>query len=129
MPSVLLVEDDPAIQRMYANGLRLGGHTVITASSGGEALARAGEATYDVIILDMLLTGMSGLDFLRQYDVKTKSPNTKVIALTNMENQSIKDKASELGITDYLIKSNIEPAALAAHVTQITNPSITPPTE
>jgi CheY-like chemotaxis protein len=114
MPSVLLVEDDEAIRKMYTTGI-----TVTTAASGAEALVRVEEGQFDVIILDMLMTGMSGLDFLRSYNVKTKSPGTRVIALTNLENPTVEEKATELGVDEYLTKSNVEPGQLAAHIKEL----------
>jgi CheY-like chemotaxis protein len=113
MPSVLLVEDDESIRKMYATGLQLAGFTITTAPSGAEALVRVEEQAFDVILLDMLMIGMSGLDFLKSYDVRTKQPNTKVIALTNMENTDIEQKATALGATAYLNKAEYEPQKLA----------------
>jgi CheY-like chemotaxis protein len=125
MPSVLLVEDDEAIRKMYTTGLQAAGITVTTAASGAEALVRVEEDHFDLIILDMLMTGMSGLDFLRSYNVKIKSPGTKVIALTNLENPTVEEKATELGVDEYLTKSNVEPGQLADHIKQLLG---TPPT-
>lgn len=116
MPSILIVEDDEAIRKMYSTGLSMAGFTITTASSGAEALVRVEEAQYDVILLDMLMTGMSGLDFLRSYDVRTKAPNTKVIALTNLENPTIEKKVVDAGVTEYLTKSNWEPGKLSEHI-------------
>lgn len=131
MPSLLIVEDDEAIRKMYSTGLGIAGFTITTASSGAEALVRVEEAQYDVILLDMLMTGMSGLDFLRSYDIRTKAPHTKVIALTNLENPTIEQKVVEAGVTEYLTKSNWEPGKLGDHIKALladTQPSATPPT-
>lgn len=125
MPSVLLVEDDQAIQNMYAFALRQEGFEVSIAGSGGEALTRADERAYDVILLDMLLSGMSGLDFLSTSDVLGKHPETKVVALSNMENPQIVEKAKALGVVAYLNKSEYEPLELTAFVKTLLNP---PPT-
>lgn len=122
MPSVLLVEDSEAIQNMYAFGLRQEGFEVITASSAGEALARVEERQYDVVLLDMLLTGMSGLDFLTTSDIKTRSPQTKIVALSNMDNPQIIEKAQGLGVVAYLNKSQYEPPELTAFVKNLLIP-------
>ena len=116
MPSVLLVEDDERIRKMYAMGLSLSGFEVTDAATGGEALIRLEDTHFDVIILDMLMSGMSGLDVLRDYDVQAKSPGTKVIALTNLDNPAVKEKAAGFGITEYLTKANFEPQELAQHI-------------
>ena len=122
MPSVLLVEDDQSIQNMYALALKNEGFEVTTAPSGAEALVRVEERPFDIILLDMLMNGMSGLDFLRTYDVRTKAPQTIVIALTNMENPSITEKAKELGAREYLNKSAYEPQDLVTHLKTLLNP-------
>jgi CheY-like chemotaxis protein len=128
MPSILIVEDDEAIRKMYSTGLSIAGFTITTAASGAEALVRVEEAQYDVILLDMLMTGMSGLDFLRSYDVRTKAPHTKVVALTNLENPTIEQKVLDAGVTEYLTKSNWEPVKLADHIKSLLGaPSTTTP--
>ncbi len=122
MPKVLIVEDDDSLQRMYTTMLTAAGFEVTTAPSGAEALVRVEEQTFDIILLDMLMAGMSGLDFLRSYDVKTKSPSTKVIALTNMSNPAIEQKALDLGAVEYLNKVSVEPQDLVRRIQQYLAP-------
>lgn len=116
MASVLIVEDDASIQNMYKTALTQSDFEVTTANSGAEALLRVEEKSFDIILLDMLMMGMSGIDFLKTYDVRTKSPATKVIALTNMNNPAIEEKAKELGSTAYLDKSEYEPKQLIEYI-------------
>ena len=116
---ILLTEDDDSIQKMYAFALNAAGFEVTLASSGAEALVRVKDQTFDVILLDMLMSGMSGLDLLRAYDVKTKSPHTKIIALTNMTSPRIEEKARELGVSEYLEKSAYEPQQLVEHIQKL----------
>src|SRR5258708_5972786 len=98
MPKILLVEDTESIQKMYAFGLEQEGFTVTTASSAGEALARLEGDKFDVILLDLMLTGMSGLDFLKTANVKTTSPETRVVILTNLDNPNIKATVESFGV-------------------------------
>jgi len=126
MPSILLIEDTETVRRMYSYGLEREGFEVTTASSGGEALARVEEGTFDVIILDMMLSGMSGLDFLTQYDVKTKSPQTKLVILSSVDNPNIVERAKAFRIDGYLVKSDYEPAALADYVRGLLTPPARP---
>ena len=114
MPSVLLVEDDEKIRTMYAFALRQEGFTVTDVGSAGEGLSLVQENKYDVILLDMLLSGMSGLDLLRNYNVALEAPETKVVALTNMESEAVEAKAADLGVAAYLNKANHEPQQLVA---------------
>jgi len=119
MPSVLLVEDDEGIRKANAFALEHEGFEVATANSGAEAMVRVEDKKFDVILLDMLMIGMSGLDFLKSYDVKTKSPGTVVIALTNLDNPEIEDKAKALGVTAYLNKSKFEPGQIVDYIKQV----------
>src|SRR5437868_2194708 len=123
MAKVLLVEDTENIQKMYAFGLQREGFEVLTASSGGEALARMDENHFDVILLDMMLAGMSGLDFLKEYDVKTKSPGTKVVAFSNLDNPSIEARIEQAGVDAYLNKSHYELKQLSDYLKQMLAPS------
>jgi CheY-like chemotaxis protein len=116
MAAVLIVEDDETMRRMYAFGLQQEGFEVSVAASGGEALMRMDERYYDIIVLDMMLTGMSGLDFLNSYDVGAKSPGTKVVALTNLDNPVVAEKVMAKGVAAYLRKADYEPVTLAAYL-------------
>lgn len=116
MARILLVEDDRSMRNIYAFALQKEGFEVIMAESGAEAVDRVEEQRFDVILLDMLMMGMSGLDFLRTYNVKKKAPQTRVIALTNFDNERIQDKARELGVDEYLEKARYEPRQLVEHV-------------
>jgi CheY-like chemotaxis protein len=119
MLRVLLAEDDPGIRNAYAFALGKEGFEVALAASGAEALVRVQDQTFDVILLDMLMLGMSGLDFLRAYDVRKKSPGTKVIALTNFSNPEIEERAEALGVVGYLNKSEYEPRDLVTYLKRL----------
>jgi len=119
MPTVLYVEDNESIQRMYSYGLQKEGFVVTISSTAGEALARVAEAEFDFILLDLMLAGMSGLDFLKASDVKAKCPATKVIILTNLDSQPIKERLESFGVDGYLNKSMYEPKKLADYLKQM----------
>lgn len=119
MTSVLLAEDDERIRAIYAFALEHEGFEVAMASSGAEALSWVEQRQFDVILLDMLMSGMSGLDFLRAYDVKTHCPQTKVIALTNFDSPQIVAKAQKLGVTQYLTKADYEPKEIVEYIRKL----------
>jgi CheY-like chemotaxis protein len=119
MPKVLYVEDSEDMQRMYSLGLAKEGFEVVVAGTAGEALARVEDQHFDVILLDMMLSGMSGVDFLETYDVRTKSPGTIVIALSNIDNPNIIERAKAHGLAEYLVKSDYVPKQLADHLHQV----------
>jgi CheY-like chemotaxis protein len=119
MPSVLYVEDTQEMQRLYSVGLAKDGFEVVGALSAGEALARVEDRHFDIILLDMMLGGMSGLDFLDTYDVQTKSPGTLVVGFSNIDNPNIVNRAMAHGLADYLVKADYEPKQLADRLHQL----------
>lgn len=114
MSKVLLIEDAPEMQRLYQLGLQKEGYEVEVVGSAGEGLTRVSSGvTYDVILLDLMLMGMSGLDFLEQSKIHQVSPGTKVIVLTNIDNPEVVERVKAQGVDDYLLKSETEPKKLA----------------
>ena len=65
MPRILLIDDDAAVRESMSRTLKSAGYTVQTAASGEEGLTAAREGSFDVILSDMRMPGMSGLDVLR----------------------------------------------------------------
>ena len=121
MPSVLYVEDTETMQNIYGFALKKEGFDVTIVGTAGEALARIEDFTYDIVLVDMMLSGMSGLDFLSQAKITDKHPSTKIIALSNVDSPNIIDKAKAFGVTEYLVKAQYEPPQLATHLKEVLN--------
>jgi DNA-binding response OmpR family regulator len=111
MAQILIVEDYPSLQKIYGIAAKDAGHTFLLAKDGTEALKQAIEHTPDLILLDLLMPDVNGVEFLRQYDLK-KHPQTKVIVFSNMDSPVLRAELSELGVTAYLIKSEYTPKEL-----------------
>lgn len=77
---VLIVDDDPAIRMLYKEELEEEGYTVITASSGDEALKLFDSEDPDIVTLDILMPGMDGIQVLRH--MKEKKPRLPIIMST-----------------------------------------------
>ncbi|MES1207437.1 MAG: response regulator, partial [Pseudomonadota bacterium] len=106
---VLLVDDEPTITRGYARILTAGGYTVEVAHNGTEAAARFRERAFDVIISDISMPGMSGLELLRA--VREHDLDVPVIIMTGGPAVQSAVDAMEYGALRYLIKP-IDPAHL-----------------
>ncbi len=119
MPTILFVEDTDTMQRMYGNALEREGFKVVLANSGGNALIKVEEQHYDVILLDLMLAGMSGLDFLQEGRIVTRYPETKVVVLSNADSESIINRVMAAGVTAYLVKAQYEPEQLAVYLKQL----------
>ena len=106
---VLVVDDDPLITRMYQAKLTLAGFDVVIASDGGEAFSVAEKNKPDLILLDLMMPKINGIEALK---ILKKSPETKsipVIILTNLtDNGDDITKAKEMGAHDYLVKSQLQ---------------------
>ena len=103
--SILIVEDDPSLSKMYATKFGKEGFNVLTAMDGASGLSLAAEQHPSVILLDMMLPKYSGIEFLEQLKQHTAMQNTPVIALTNLTENQEKERALKLGAKDYLAKA------------------------
>jgi DNA-binding response OmpR family regulator len=101
-PRILLIDDEPGILNFVSRGLRGEGFTVDLAADGQAGLKAALGLPYDLIILDLLLPGSSGIDLLRQ--VIRHNPGQPVIVLSALTDTSSKVRSFELGAGDYLAK-------------------------
>lgn len=112
MARILIVEDDRDLNSAYQMILKKSGHTVGSALNGQEALKTADAFKPDLILLDLLMPIMGGLEFLQHYNLDQR-PEVKVLIFTNMENSPEVNEAYNLGATRCIIKSWTAPQSLA----------------
>lgn len=100
--SILIVEDEEKILRLLELELEIEGYRIGKAMDGNEALEVYGSGKWDLILLDVMLPGISGIELLRK--IRTKNTFTPVILLT--AKGSVEDKVSglDLGANDYITK-------------------------
>jgi two-component system phosphate regulon response regulator PhoB len=122
-PTVLIVEDDPAALRFYADALRASGFLVEEASSGAEALRSAGAAGLSIIVADLGLPDFDGFEVCRQVKLRPETRQVPVIAITGRA-MALRDieLAEEVGFNAVLIKP-CPPEALVAAVGKALNGS------
>ncbi len=99
---VLVVEDSQSLRKSLEVGLRHAGFTVDTAADGPEGLARALAVDHDVVILDLMLPGMDGLEVLRR--VRDRRRPCAVLILTARDTVTERVKGLRGGADDYLVK-------------------------
>ncbi len=102
--SILVVDDEKNICRLLESALRQNGYEVTTANSGEEALTSVKNCNFDVIILDVLLPGMDGLEALRQIRATPSCQHIPVIMLTSKNSEFDSVIGLELGADDYIGK-------------------------
>jgi len=113
MANILIVEDDHDLNNAYCIILKNEGHRIVSAYDGKEALKKSKTFAADLILLDLLMPVMGGLEFLQQYDLRRKHANVKVLIFTNMENSPEVGEAYKLGAHRCIIKSWTAPHNLA----------------
>lgn len=113
MARILIVEDDRDLNNAYSIILRNEGHEVVNAFDGKEALEKVKNFEPDLILLDLLMPIMGGLEFLQHFDLVAQHPQVKVLIFTNMENSPEVNEAYKLGAHRCIIKSWTAPHNLA----------------
>lgn len=117
--NVLIIEDDTVLRDAYATALTLDGYHTTTARDGEEGLERAEKDKPDLILLDMLMPKLNGLEFLRRFDAPAKHPKTKIIVFSNMSVPSDVKDAMALGATKYLTKSSFTPKEIESIIQEV----------
>jgi len=104
---ILLVEDDIALAAVYKSRLELEDFDTKEVHNGEDALAAAREYKPDLILLDAMMPKISGFDVLDILRNTPETVNIKVIMLTALSQAKDKERAEELGVNDYLVKSQV----------------------
>ena len=99
--TILLVDDEPPIRRLLRTTLTVHDYRVVEAATGGEALALLRHEKPDLIILDLGLPDLDGLEVIRRIRVESPVP---IVVLSSREDEKGKVAALDLGADDYLTK-------------------------
>lgn len=113
---ILLVEDEDFIRELYLRQLTKAGFNVKTAVDGQSGLETLKKEQFDLLLLDIMLPGMNGLQLLREF--KTQNPNSPMITilLTNLGQEAVIKEGFELGAQAYLIKASYTPDQVVTEV-------------
>lgn len=104
---ILLVEDDEALANVYKSRLDIEGFETRWVGNGEDALAVAIEFKPDLILLDVMMPKISGFDVLDILRNTPETANIHVIMLTALSQPKDKERAENLGVDDYLVKSQV----------------------
>jgi len=124
LQNILLVEDDVMIRELYNTTLVRNGFRVEGAGNSEEAFAKLKTFHADVIFLDIMLPGYSGIDILKELrtDPQYGSQQTKIMMLTNLVQEDLIDKAMKLGANGYVVKADILPNDLLNIISSLEQP-------
>ncbi len=116
LPVILVIEDDPILSKMYSEKFSNEGFKVLTALDGESGLDVALKNKIDIILLDVMLPRVSGIDLLKKLREHEKGKNTLVVVLTNLADPDEKKQALNLGVKDYLVKAMQNPGQVVDKV-------------
>jgi DNA-binding response OmpR family regulator len=119
--TLLLIEDDVLLTDMYTRKLEHEGFKVIKALNGEAGLRAVYEEDIDLILLDLLLPRIQGIEVLETLKQNEKSKDIPVIALTNLAKEDLKQKAMELGAKEFLIKAQQDPDEVVEAIRRVLN--------
>lgn len=119
MHKILIVEDEQTLNEAYQIILEKNGYTVYSAFNGKEALEVTKDVEPDLILLDLLMPRMSGIDFLKAYKPQEEHPNVKIVIFSNLDTKDDIDTAHELGADKYMLKAWASPKELVKLVSDV----------
>lgn len=113
---ILVVEDTELLRRMYADRLVQDGYEVFTAANGLEAVAALRVNEPELILLDLVMPAMSGVEFLEIVKADPRTSHIPVLILSNLGQEDDIQRAMSLGAADYLVKNDSRPADVSAKI-------------
>lgn len=115
---VLLIDDDRFLLEMYSLKLTQENFEVRAASSAKEALDVLKQFNADIIVFDIVMPEMSGLEFVSELRNGNIAPNAILVALTNQSSDDDKIKAEALGVDEYIVKATSIPSEVVNKITE-----------
>ena len=115
---VLVVDDEESIREIYRRELQTRGYQVMVAADGEEGLLKAAEDSPDIVLLDIMLPKMSGIDVLKSLKDNQLTKNIPVLLLTNLGEETIIKEGFELGADGYLLKVSYTPSQVVDEVSK-----------
>jgi len=119
MAKVLIIEDDSLMSRMYQKIFTFQNYEVEVAADGEEGLAKVASVHPTIILLDVMMPKMNGLQVLEKLKANEETKNIPVIMLTNLAGQQDAEAALAKGAVKYIVKSDHEPKEVADMVDEI----------
>jgi DNA-binding response OmpR family regulator len=119
---ILLIDDDEAITTILTTAFKKAGLETVVSHTGEDGISKAGADKFDVILLDQVLTDMSGNEVLRILKNDDKTKTTPVLILSNFSQKELVNQALELGAVDYVFKYQVEPSDIINKIKKMTEP-------
>ena len=122
-PRVLVVEDDPETRRFYMGVLAAEGFLTHEAHNGFQALAKAIESPPDLVLTDIAVPGIDGIELCRRLRADARTRSVPVLAVTGYEDRRYPDRVMDAGANRVLLKP-LDPIVLVAEARQLVSKEI-----
>ena len=119
MTKVLLVEDDPIIYRMYQKAFNLEGFTTELAKNGQEGLDKLKTFEPDIILLDIMMPKMNGVEMLEKLKTELNTKDIPVVVLTNVSDAGVTHEVFGKGASMIIVKSETEPEQVIGWINSV----------
>src|SRR3989304_9645064 len=119
MAKILIIEDDPLMIRLYQKVFKFEGYDVEVASNGQEGLEKVNSFTPTLILLDIMMPEMNGLEVLDKLKADSNTKKIPVVVLTNLAGSRDAETALAKGAVKYIVKSEYEPKEVVKMVKEI----------
>lgn len=116
---ILIIEDDFFIRDLYVRQFTKEGFEVDTAENGNDGIVKAEDKKPQVILLDIMLPKVSGLEVLKKLKSNQATKSSQVVLLTNLSEDNTIKQGFELGAEGYLIKSAYTPEQVVKEVAKL----------
>jgi DNA-binding response OmpR family regulator len=119
--SILCIEDERFISELYARALTKAGYQVTVIADGVKALAEAETNKYDIILLDLMVPNLTGIEILRALRDPARVPplKSKIIITTNLEQRDDVREDIESRADGYLVKAELTPKELVEFLNKV----------
>lgn len=118
--TIVIIDDDRFLLDMYVNKFKKCGFNVLSFTSAQEAFEKIKEEKHiDVVMFDIIMPGMDGWTFARQYRALNLHPNAKFVILSNQSQQSDIDQSKELHVDLFIVKALKTPTEVVQDVNSI----------
>lgn len=119
---ILVCEDEKNIAELYAHILSKAGYIVKTAPDGKVGLDILAKEQFDLVLLDVMMPEINGLEMLRQWKLKNPASPMLILMLTNLGQDAVIKESFNLGASGYLIKASLTPQQVLTEITKALAP-------
>jgi len=113
---ILIIEDETNIRAMYSDILKESGYEVLEEGEGKEGLDAVMNETWDLLLLDIMLPRLDGIELLKRVKQDARAKDKPIIILTNLDDNRVRDTCLSLGVREFMVKANVTPSEVVLAV-------------